>query len=135
VHHTQVTPGDGNPVDHHERNGWTVLGVATDIDICSAPAVQEAVVRLLDAGRRHFVLDLSAVRFLDSMGLGMIVAITKRIRAHAGSLLLTCSDDHVRRVFRAGGLYSVYAFHDSVDTATGQAPHGSGLADWPHRRA
>ncbi len=69
MHHTQVTPpGDGNPVDHHERNGWTVLGVATDIDICSAPAVQEAVVRLLDAGRRHFVLDLSAVRFLDSMG-------------------------------------------------------------------
>ena len=105
-----------------------------DVSFISLTLVLPAVVRLLEGGRRHFVLDLSPVTFVDSMGLGMIVAITKRIRAHAGSLLLACSNDHVRKVFKVGGLYSVYAFYDSVDAATRRVPVGSGLADWPHRR-
>jgi anti-sigma B factor antagonist len=135
VHHNEPTPEHLDVVVDYESNGWTVVRVSVDVDICSAPVVQEAVVRLLEDGRRHFVLDLSPVTFVDSMGLGMIVAITKRIRAHAGSLLLACSNDPVRKVFKVGGLYSVYAFYDSVDAATRRVPEGSGLADWPHRRA
>ncbi|RSR96337.1 anti-sigma factor antagonist [Streptomyces sp. WAC00469] len=134
VHLSEPTPEGHDVVVHDESNGWTVVRVTVDLDISSAPVVREAVVRLLEGGRRHFVLDLSPVTFVDSMGLGMIVAITKRIRAHAGSLLLACSNDHVRKVFKVGGLYSVYAFYDSVDAATRRVPVGSGLADWPHRR-
>ncbi|MFE4335766.1 STAS domain-containing protein [Streptomyces sp. NPDC056831] len=37
-------------------------------------------------------MDLRPAPFLDSMGLGMIVAITKRIRTRNGSLHLVCTD-------------------------------------------
>ncbi|MGW0087353.1 STAS domain-containing protein [Streptomyces sp. NPDC003393] len=132
--HTQLTPESDNQIDHYGANGWTVVSVTGDVDLCSSPVIRDVVIRLVDEGHRHFVLDLRQVPFLDSMGLGMVVAITKRIRAHAGSLLLTCTDRRVRKVFKAGGLHSVYAFHDSVHEATREAPRGSGLAGWPRSR-
>ncbi|WP_373566858.1 STAS domain-containing protein [Streptomyces griseicoloratus] len=119
-------------LDHCTTNGWTVVSVTGEVDVCSSPAIREAVARLVDEGHRHFVLDLCQVTFLDSMGLGTIVAITKGLQAHAGSLLLTCADARILKVFKAGGLYPVYAFHDSVEEATRHAPEGSGLAGWPH---
>lgn len=119
-------------LDHSTTNGWTVVSVTGEVDVCSSPTIREAVIRLIDEGHRHFVLDLCHVTFLDSMGLGTIVAITKRLRSHSGSLILTCADARILKVFKAGGLYPVYAFHDSVDEATRHAPEGNGLADWPH---
>ncbi|GHB69784.1 anti-sigma factor antagonist [Streptomyces viridiviolaceus] len=119
-------------LDHCTTNGWTVVSVTGEVDVCSSPAIREAVDRLIDGGHKHFVLDLCHVTFLDSMGLGMIVAITKRLQACAGSLLLTCADARILKVFKAGGLYPVYAFHDSVADATRDAPEVSGLAGWPY---
>jgi anti-sigma B factor antagonist len=132
---THLTPESGHPVDHYTTNGWTVLTLTDEVDICTSPAIREAVLRLLTQGHRHFVLDLCRVTFLDSMGLGMTVAITKHIQAHAGSLLFTCADDHILKVFRTGGLRAVYTFRDSVGEATRHAPRGSGLDGWPHRHA
>ncbi|MFB6962107.1 STAS domain-containing protein [Streptomyces sp. NPDC056309] len=105
--------------------------IGEEVDVHTAPKIQEAVIKLLDEGHRHFILDLCPAPFLDSMGLGMIVAITKRIRDHEGSLRLICTDDRILRVFRRSGLRKVYAFHDSVGQATLRTPRRGGLAYWP----
>ncbi len=61
-------------------NGWTVVEVDGDVDLHTHATLRQAVIRLLGEGHRDFVLDLCFVPFLDSMGLGTIVAITKRIK-------------------------------------------------------
>ncbi|WP_327129822.1 STAS domain-containing protein [Streptomyces sp. NBC_01727] len=118
---------------YYPANGWTVVEVNGEVEFCNAPRIREAVIELLDEGHRHFVLDLRPAPFLDSMGLGMIVAITKRIRDHEGSLCLICTDDRILKVFRTCDLRKAYAFHDSVDQATRQAPQRGALTGWPHR--
>lgn len=128
----QLTPMKNDTIDHRVTNGWTVVRVTGEIDVCSSAPLRDDVGRLIDAGHRHMVLDLREVTFLDSMGLSAIVAITKRLRARAGSLLLTCTDSRILDVFKAGGLYDVYAFHPSATEATRRAPNGSGLAGWPN---
>ncbi|QKW28807.1 STAS domain-containing protein [Streptomyces seoulensis] len=130
------TPTRFNPendtLGHRTANGWTVVSVTGEVDVCSAPGIRAAVVRLMDEGHRHFVLDLCGVTFLDSMGLGTIVALTKRLRPHGGSLLLTCADPRILRVFSIGGLRTVYTFYRTPAEATRNAPRGSGLEGWPH---
>ncbi|MFC9459122.1 STAS domain-containing protein [Streptomyces sp. NPDC058430] len=111
-------------------NGWTVVEANEEIDMAFAPLVQAAVVRRLAEGQRHFVLDLCGTRFLDSMGLGMIVAITKHIKTGHGSLRIACADKWLLRVFSLGGLRHVYSFHDSVEQAIAQSP---GTSAWPVR--
>ncbi|MFD8338972.1 STAS domain-containing protein [Streptomyces solisilvae] len=117
----------------HPANDWTVVEINGEVDVFNAPRIREAVITLLHEGHRHFVLDLRPAPFLDSMGLGMIVAITKRIRDHEGSLVLTCTDDRVLKIFRICDLRKTYAFHDSVDQATRHPPRNGALADWPRR--
>jgi len=86
---------------YYPANGWTVIEVSGEVDVHTAPSIRKAVVTLLDEGHLHFVLDLSRAPFLDSRGLGMIVAITKRIRDHEGSLRLACANERILKVFEA----------------------------------
>ncbi|MFG2542986.1 STAS domain-containing protein [Streptomyces sp. NPDC048594] len=127
-------PYEYGSVAHHVTNGWTVVGASGEIDIAFAPVVRAAVVRLLDEGHLHFVLDLCGTPFLDSAGLGMIVAVTKRIQARHGSLRIACDDERLLRVFTLGGLRPVYSFHDTVEQAVAQPAGAEELADWPHIR-
>jgi anti-sigma B factor antagonist len=128
----QGVAGPHESVDCHVANGWTVVEANEDVDIAFAPLVQAAVLRRLAEGHRHFVLDLCSTPFLDSMGLGMIVAVTKRIKSRHGSLRIACSDKWLLHVFFLGGLRHVYSFHDSVEQAIAQSP---GASSWPVRSA
>ncbi|WP_406102329.1 STAS domain-containing protein [Streptomyces sp. NBC_01003] len=123
----QGVAGPYESVDCHVTNGWTVVEANEDIDISFAPVVRAAVIRRLAEGHRHFVLDLCNTPFLDSMGLGMIVAVAKCIKTRHGSLRIACSDEWLLRVFFLGGLRHVYSFHDSVEQAVAQPPVQRGV--------
>ncbi|OMI85188.1 anti-anti-sigma factor [Streptomyces sp. M1013] len=131
----QGVAGPHVQVGSHVANGWTVVRADDEIDIAFAPLVRAEVARRLADGHRHFVLDLCDTPFIDSMGLGMIVAVTKHIRNHAGSLRIACSDQRLLHVFALGGLGAVFSFHDTVEQAVAQPPGTEGLAGWPRVRA
>ncbi|MFJ8192097.1 STAS domain-containing protein [Streptomyces sp. NPDC096094] len=130
----QSLAGPQGSVGYRVINDWTVVDATGEIDIAFAPVVRAEVFRLVADGHRHFVLDLCGAPFLDSAGLGMIVAVTKHIQAHHGSLRIACDDERLLRVFSLGGLRPVYSFHDSVEQAAAQPADGEELADWPHVR-
>ncbi|MDN3058197.1 MULTISPECIES: STAS domain-containing protein [Streptomyces] len=113
-------------------NGWTVVEVDGDVDARTASMVREAVIKLIDEGHHHFVLDLGFVTFMDSMGLGVIVAITKRIREHEGSLRIGSVSGRILRIFDLSGLRDAYEICPSTEEATRSAPSLGNLAHWPH---
>jgi anti-sigma B factor antagonist len=119
-------------VSYDVVNGWTVVEIDGDVDAHTSPLVREAVIKLVDEGHRHLVLDLSFVPFLDSMGLGMVVAVTKRIREHEGSLRIAAASGRIVKVFDISGLRTAYEIHPSPEEATRHAPSPGSLAHWPH---
>ncbi|WP_239069611.1 STAS domain-containing protein [Streptomyces sp. SID13666] len=118
-------------VSYDVVNGWTVVEIDGEVDAHTSPLVREAVIKLVDGGHRHFVLDLSFVSFMDSMGLGMVVAVTKRIREHEGSLRIASASGRIVRVFDISGLRNAYEIHPSPEEATRSAPSLGSLAHWP----
>ncbi|WP_371799070.1 STAS domain-containing protein [Streptomyces sp. NBC_01707] len=129
---TNIIRDEHVTVSYDVVNGWTVVEVDGDVDLRTSPMIREAVIRLLGEGHRHFVLDLCFVPFMDSMGLGMVVAITKRIREHGGSLRITYTPGPIVRVFEISGLHATYQIYHSPEEATQRTPSPDGLADWPH---
>jgi anti-sigma B factor antagonist len=67
------------------------------------------------SGAYNIVIDLEAVEFLDSTGLGVLVGGLKKVRAHDGSLELICSQERLLKIFRITGLAKVFVIHDSAD--------------------
>ncbi len=71
--------------------GDLAVVVATGaLDVESAPRLREQFVELVGAGRHHLVVDVDGLDFLDSTGLGVLVAAVRRVRPHGGSLRLVC---------------------------------------------
>ena len=95
----------------------TVVEVAGEIDVYTAPQLREQLVELVDAGRYHLIIDMERVEFLDSTGLGVLVGGLKRVRAHDGSLRLVCTQERILKIFRITGLTKVFPIHDSVTEA------------------
>jgi len=108
-------------LDTRNEGDYTIVEVAGEIDVYTAPKLRESLVGLVDSGRYHIIVDVERVEFLDSTGLGVLVGGLKRVRAHNGSLQVVCTQERLLKIFRITGLTKVFSIHDSVSAAL--APH------------
>ena len=106
-------------LDVTERGESAVLAVRGEVDLYTAPKLREKLVELVAQRRYTIVVDLEAVDFLDSTGLGVLVGGLKRVRGHDGDLSLVCTHQRILKVFEITGLTKVFTIHDSLDAALG----------------
>jgi anti-sigma B factor antagonist len=96
--------------------------VSGEVDVATVPKMREQLHNLVARGDNHIVVDLDAVDFLDSTGLGVLVGALKRVRSSGGDLQLVCTQPRIRKVFEVTGLTKVFAIHDNLDEALAGAP-------------
>ena len=109
-------------LDVTQNGGATVLAVRGEVDVYTAPKLRQKLVELVAQGKYRIVVDLEAVDFLDSTGLGVLVGGLKRVRSHDGDLVLVCTHQRILKVFEITGLTKVFTIHDSLDAAVGTSP-------------
>jgi anti-sigma B factor antagonist len=63
------------------------------------------------------IVDLSKVKFIDSIALGSLVVLLRRVKATDGRLAMTGLSGHSRRVLQVTGLDNVLDLFDGTDTA------------------
>ena len=102
---------------HYHKDGIEVIDVGGEIDVYTAPKLREKLIDLVSAGNYHLVVDMEAVEFLDSTGLGVLVGGLKRVRAHDGSLDLVCTQQRILKIFKITGLTQVFGIYETVDQA------------------
>ncbi len=112
---------DGFSVDVHEHGDARVLTVAGDVDVATAGAFRDKAAEVLEAGACDLVVDLDRVDFLDSTGLGVLVAIHRRATRQGGSMSVVCNNPTCMLVINVAGLNQVMRFHDSVEAAVADA--------------
>lgn len=69
-----------------------------ECDISSAPALREALRPLVPPDVTRLTVDVSALDFIDSTGLGVIVGALRRMREGGGELTLSGAHGSVLRV-------------------------------------
>jgi anti-anti-sigma factor len=88
------------------------------IDAFSAPELRARLDQLFEEGVQRFVLDLSAVPFLDSAGMAVLVSLLKRARQSGGDVRLVWpAEDAARRILRLTKFDRVFTIADTVDAA------------------
>ena len=100
-----------------ERGDVAVLAVSGEVDVATVPRLREQLHGLVASGTPRIVVDLDAVDFLDSTGLGVLVGALKRVRSNDGELSLVCTQPRIRKVFEVTGLTKVFELYDTVDDA------------------
>ena len=83
---------------------WVVLRLAGDIDMASATAIGECLKDLQDAGYHSMRVDLARVAFMDSQGVNMLVAASKRADRAGGTIVAVNPNRQVRKLIGMTGL-------------------------------
>lgn len=82
-----------------QRSGpYTVVGVAGELDVATAPALRDVVLGLLNRGVDHLVIDLRGVTFVDSTGVGSLLRIHHRQGLLGGTVHFVADQPSVLRV-------------------------------------
>jgi anti-sigma B factor antagonist len=105
-------------IERQVSDGVTVVSIAepTEIDAATADSFKEAVAAAIDDARK-VVLDISAVEFFDSAGMGALLGIQKRVAQAEGRLVLTGQSPAVREVFQMVGFDLVFDVQPDVPLA------------------
>jgi anti-sigma B factor antagonist len=90
----------------------TVLSVAGEIDLASAPLVADAVDEALKGGALELWLDLSSTEFMDSTGLHLLMETQTRLDSLSRRLALICPRGPVRRVLELAGMAERLPLYD-----------------------
>ncbi len=96
-----------------EVDGVRVVHVGGEIDVYTVPSLKDALTEAVDDSER-FVLDLSEVQFIDSTGLGVLVASLQQARAAASDFRLVMDDPYLLKIFRITGFDGVFSIYPQV---------------------
>lgn len=95
-----------------------VLTLVGEVDMTTAPELRQQLADLFGQGVRSVVVDLGGVTFLDSSGLGALVAAHHEFAGDSGQLKLAAATAQVQRILHITRLGSVLALYDTVDEAS-----------------
>lgn len=95
----------------------TVITLAGDLDVTSAPALRAALDRHIRSRRLRLVLDLERVTFIDSAALGVIVGRMRLTRMSNGSMRIVCTVPRITRILTITGLERIFPVHESCEEA------------------
>ena len=105
-------------IEDDRRSGdGVVLAVQGDLDLYVAPELQDRIAAAMDARAKLIVLDLSAVTFIDSMALGVLLGAVDRLQASGGQLRLVVPKPELRRIFEITLLDQVFTLDSTRDEA------------------
>jgi anti-sigma B factor antagonist len=99
------------------RDGVAVLRLEGRLNMVSAAQLKKAVNDSVDGGVARVVVDLGAVSFMDSSGLGALIAGLENARQQGGDLRITGVTQQVATVLALTNLDRVLQSHDSVEGA------------------
>ncbi|MFE6925122.1 STAS domain-containing protein [Nocardia sp. NPDC057663] len=94
-------------------NGVTILDLTGNLEIGVGDVqLREKIRILINTGKKQILLNLAAVRRIDSSGLGELVASYTTVTNNGGTLKLVSLPDRVRDILMITQLITVFETYD-----------------------
>jgi anti-sigma B factor antagonist len=104
-------------VEVTERAGYSLVTLAGAIDGKTAPEVQAQLRPVFD-GSGNVVMDMSAVDYLSSAGLRLLLLIYRDFTARRRRLVLAGISPEIRAVMEHTGFLGFFSIADNVEQAS-----------------
>jgi anti-sigma B factor antagonist len=97
-----------------------VFALNGELDMATAPYLDDVFTREYEAGHRKVILDVGSLTFCDSYGLRTMLRLQDRCAADGGRLVLAQSRGMLARVLNLTGLERALVQFDTVERATAE---------------
>jgi anti-anti-sigma factor len=102
-------------IKEEKKGDVLVLRFLGRLDALSTPEAEKKVFQFIDRGSAKILMDFSSVDYISSAGMRMLLAVTKKLKALSGRLILCSITTNVMDVFKMSG------FDHVLDLTTSEA--------------
>ena len=110
-------PRLGIQVDAVYHDAWAAITLSGELDVYSQGHARKALAQAAAAGGHRLAVVMSELDFLDSNGLGVLLAAYKLAKTHGGRLCIVDASERVLKVFRIAGLTTTIPAFSSLEDA------------------
>ncbi len=102
------------------QDAVTVVDVAGEVDLYTAPRLEEALARVSPTVPPLIVVNLTRTTYLDSTALRVLTAALKRVREQKGEIALVITQPKIVKLFAITGLDQVFPICGTEGEAFGR---------------
>ena len=103
------------------KDGAMVLSVNGRVDTSTAPELEQAINKEIDAGNRKILLNFTAVSYISSGGLRVLLATAKKLKNPGDKFGICSLTPEVMKILKLAGFTSIFSIYPS---------EGEALASW-----
>ena len=105
-------------ITEQQQGDVSVLALSGELTLDDGDlAFGRYVDQMVAIGRRQIVVDLSGVSYIDSAGVGMLVAESKRVTEHGGAMRLARLTARSHHLFAMLKLKFAFEIYDDIESA------------------
>lgn len=108
------------------EGGVAIFRVSGELDLRDAPKLRERLLARATGERPNAVVSVAELRYIDSAGLGALVAAMKAYTRLGGKLLLAGPRAEVKHILQITRLMQHFPVHETEAGALGALGAGSG---------
>lgn len=94
-----------------------LVAVSGELDYFTAPQLEAAIQSASNGQGPKLIVDLSAISFIDSTALGVVLKHVTRLAARGGSLIVVSNDPRIARLLEITGLQDRIATRSTLQEA------------------
>jgi anti-sigma B factor antagonist len=114
-----------------------VVSVRGEVDLATAPALERTLLGVTEDRTGEVIVDLGGCRFLDSRGLGVLVAARRRLERSNRRLALVLANPTVLRIFQITGFDELFEIYPSLGAAVDRDGNctATAIGSWRERES
>lgn len=105
-----------------EASGCLICEIVGTLDITTAMEFEIITQKTIKKGNERLILDLSGLDYINSQGLGALLALHKTLDSRGGGLVIVSLPERCQKIFNITGLNKAIPMYKDIAEAMGQDP-------------
>lgn len=104
-------------IDITKKEDVTILKISGNLDAESVAEFKKTAGKIVEEGCYQLIIDCRTLEFVDSMGLGAMISLLRKVRTHQGDIKIAALNADVRSVFEITRLHRLFEITPDMESA------------------
>ncbi len=105
-------------ISNNLENGKLLVKIEGEVDVYTSIDLKKELTKLVESDQKNIIIDLENVNYMDSSGLGVLVALLKELKKIGGELKLISLPVSVKKIFDLTRLTKFFNIYNNLDAET-----------------
>ncbi len=102
-------------IEYRDLGEHKIIDVSGEVDLYNVSELKKALFSITDGQNQSVIVDMKNVNYMDSSGIGALVAGMKKMKAHNGKFALMNIHDDVLNILKLATLDKFFTIYNNED--------------------